>query len=892
MPLANAARRPGLSLIPRGIPGRALTAAAVGIAEARAGVGSRTVHSAPQHRNTYRTAPVIHHSNLTAALVLLSPPRQRQVPDQDAPTLLDRLAPLPIRPHGELESVFVEPYTKYPSRQETERHEQLRLAQVKAQIGFQLDRRRRDVTRDPDWRVTLWFLKNSTRDRSGRLNGPSAVRVHFTKDSTPLLISGDGGKNGLWNLASRTGCQVTLHSGQGEQDGPFLFLSGPPDRISSAVSDILAVTKSVLVVAVSGDTEDILHDGGQMMIPPLELPAEQGSDHAPNSYIHDPLPEQQNRRYAFWRPKTWTKESFERYVTFLIYSLPPAFTAPAFHADEVVHELISVFELPAASQFVSDSAFNLALVYMVRKTDKYRGAIRIKYPYDRLHARARKLGLSIDTQVHNLLLEPAVTLRNLKKFKDGLWKLVRAGHAPDFQTWMHFLRMFAAEEVKRYIIHAMYGKGFLRTQDEIRELAQEMAELDIYRSIQLGHSMTSFLAAQDALYGPGWLTKLAAEKILDILGRHGRFHDMEKFLEIMDAQSVWTNSRTLMSIIGHCKLQSRLETAYRFVELFSRYGITLSKTAFKLLFHLAWSRGKPHTLSVIFRYALWDRPEQSGLQDSAGEILTCSKSLSRFAWQILRRPVKVDNTDFLKHLLRDFLLDDLKQGGVKDMTISSDTMKTVYMWYRQRHREFEPVTPFHVLLRESLKKDDQLSIKAATKGFSWEPAGGEEPALTPIHIRIQKRENPLNWYKPMERTASDDLAAADKPREWERNGSSSSQDLESDQDTISDTSESKNELDTDGYNNYSGSDGTLDGGWQHEIRNCGTEVAMGGVLRHPTPGMITSPATVEIDRQRGISTFMTMHMTNKPWNGLIFLQPVAVGGFKQSKAEQGEETWK
>lgn len=25
---------------------------------------------------------------------------------------------------------------------------------------------------------------------------------------------------------------------------------------------------------------------------------------------------------------------------------------------------------------------------------------------------------------------------------------------------------------------------------------------------------------------------------------------------------------------------------------------------------------------------------------------------------------------------------------------------------------------------------------------------------------------------------------------------------------------------------------------------------------------------------------------------LIFLQPVAVGGFKQSKAEQGEETWK
>ncbi|KIH94208.1 hypothetical protein SPBR_05565 [Sporothrix brasiliensis 5110] len=299
------------------------------------------------------------------------------------------------------------------------------------------------------------------------------------------------------------------------------------------------------------------------------------------------------------RPEVWTRESFVRYVAALVNGRPPAHLAPQLypqssswsrrqstenddergnHADgqaqgqdtfatadsnpvlnshdrTVADLLHSLFDDDAVRDVLSLSAFKLALAFLSKHGETYRPEARA------LFVRAERLRLRMDTDTFNILLASVVKTQDLRNFSSTLALMENRGHMPNLTTWVLFLQLFESEEVKRHILHAMQARGGLLDSPEARQcIAQEMAEYDVLRAIaehrqeqrekreqnQIYNDdynpaafFDGFMASQAERYGSDWLTRPAANRILEVFASHSRFAECQEMLGILTRKQDW-----------------------------------------------------------------------------------------------------------------------------------------------------------------------------------------------------------------------------------------------------------------------------------------------------------------------------------------------------------------
>lgn len=292
------------------------------------------------------------------------------------------------------------------------------------------------------------------------------------------------------------------------------------------------------------------------------------------------------------RPAVWTRESFEHYVAALVNGRPPQHLAaqlypqssnwsskPTFSDDEtgnsvhigsedaantaesnpvlnshdrtVVNLLHDLFDDDAVKDVLSLSAFKLALAFISKHGETYRPEARA------LFVRAERLRMRMDTETFNILLASLVKTQDLRNFGSTLALMENRGYAPDLTTWVLFLRLFESEEVKRHILHAMQSRSGLLDSPEARQaIAQEMVEYDALRAVTLhrrrlhdmreqnqiyNHShgdnpavfLDEFMGGQTERYGEGWLTRPAANQILEVFASHGLFAVCQELLGVL-----------------------------------------------------------------------------------------------------------------------------------------------------------------------------------------------------------------------------------------------------------------------------------------------------------------------------------------------------------------------
>ncbi|KAL1911984.1 hypothetical protein Sste5344_002179 [Sporothrix stenoceras] len=291
------------------------------------------------------------------------------------------------------------------------------------------------------------------------------------------------------------------------------------------------------------------------------------------------------------RPAAWTRKSFEQYVAALVNGRPPAHLAAQLypqssgwprrsttgddadisgnissedtgasagsnpvlnsHDRTVVNLLHDLFDDDAVKDVLSLSAFKMALAFISKHGEIYRPEARA------LFVRAEWLRIRMDTETFNILLASLVKTQDLRNFGSTLALMENRGYTPDLTTWVLFLRLFESEEVKRHILHAMQSRGGLLDSPEARHaIAQEMVEYDALRAVSLHRQklqdmrkhnriysnshgnnaavfLDEFITGQTERYGAGWLTRPAANQILEVFASHGQFAECQELLSIL-----------------------------------------------------------------------------------------------------------------------------------------------------------------------------------------------------------------------------------------------------------------------------------------------------------------------------------------------------------------------
>jgi gas vesicle protein len=549
----------------------------------------------------------------------------------DAPlSLLDRLDRTPLWRHGEEDPVVVRPAIAYPHKREAREALQRKHRALTQQARVE---NRREQDRPGDWRSILHNLMRWTPTYSTVQHG---IKIIIPEHSAELLWSDY--ENNVWNIKSRTGCDMTLYrptdfaaetengvegkvkgDGESHSEGtkpdPYIVLTGQPTAVSAAVYDILKITKGVTIIGLEGGTPTVLHDGGEARPPVAPLDASATS--VPSAVTQTPIPHYPRsapcrpytlnmRADQIPRPAEWTIEAFQHYIAALTMGrMNESLAAKLYpgadtHQRIVVKQLHDVFNDPAASAAVSNPAFKLALQYLVRAGETFVGDARA------LFGSVGTLGLRMDTEVYNLMAETAVMSKNLLAFEGIIRRMAACGHAPNLRTWLLFLRLVEAEDVRRYILHAMGTKNFFSNPTAVASVSVEMADHDVHRAIQLEQDFDAFIAGLRALYGPEWrLHTRAANRYLDVFGRYSRFDESRKLLEFMFASEHCTpNVISLNTVLTHCKLQNKVDLAVCFIRMFDQQGLNVAdKITFHLLFEVARKTRKTYLLGAVWRYA-------------------------------------------------------------------------------------------------------------------------------------------------------------------------------------------------------------------------------------------------------------------------------------------------
>lgn len=471
-----------------------------------------------------------------------------------------------------------------------------------------------------DWRATLRNLLQWT-PRHLPEQFADTVKVIIPRDKATRLLSHS--EYSMWDINSRTGCGMKLYrfGDEGYEEGtedhdPYLIIDGHHHSVNTAIDEILSLTRKVTIISRTRDTEEVLWDG-KVDGEDLSLPAPSvvvSARRVPSS--REPY-NVNIRAHEFPKPEEWTRKTFIEYVDALVKSRMPSDLASQLypehgrHQQAVIQQLVAIFNDEAAAPFVSNAAFKMALHYMTRGGETWRPEMLSLFNYAH---RGRMLHL--DVEVFNILAEAAVKTRSLHRFNWVLYLMVTSGYQPNLRTWILALRMFEAEEVKRYVLQAMNDRGLFNAHGAPRMVAGEMAPHDAYRAVQLNWDVPTFLAKQDELYGGGernWVSIDVLNKVIHVFGSYSKFAEIGELLDLIFTDEnlvAHPDQVTVNTILAHCKAQKKLDLAVEFVQLFERYSashgeplLELEPLACEMLFEMAHWAKKPHVLSTVWRYA-------------------------------------------------------------------------------------------------------------------------------------------------------------------------------------------------------------------------------------------------------------------------------------------------
>lgn len=523
-------------------------------------------------------------------------------------------------------SVFVKPARTYGNKKESRKSWRAHQESISTQVYF--DRNLQNIMKQgtyvnpafTDWRHVLSLLQSKTPEDSDQWI-EDGMKIELSERKFEAIMD-NGGDEKIGAIRRRTGTSIKVSRADTPAAPSTLLVSGTRAAINSATAEFRRIAGRVTITRLwaplgPGEAETESFSEDDFFVPPLTR--EEGGLWKRFKVDH-------NVYTTSW-PTHMSFRSFERYVASLTDSvilphLNSVLYNPTKHAVLLDHEravarrLHRAFTNYEAKPWISCSALKLALSFLCRRGDKYLPEARA------IFNSMDRFGLRMDADVFNMLLKAPAATRHLRKFRQTVVVMTRKGFAPNLDTWILFLRMFESVEVKSYILQAMNSKNLLGTPEAIRRVAEEMAPFDAEHAMGQGKDLSTFLQEQDERYGPDWLTRDAANPVLDVLCRHSRFHDAFQLLDRMhayveaipveyeaDRVPYKPDISSFNTIISHARTQGKIPVAVNTIRKMktTAFATQADSVTFEHLFEMAWKSRLRSTVSITWKYASFAR---------------------------------------------------------------------------------------------------------------------------------------------------------------------------------------------------------------------------------------------------------------------------------------------
>lgn len=415
---------------------------------------------------------------------------------------------------SKLGSVFVPPVRAYssPLAQRTSRLRAKKHARV--QVGFDTIWGHFDSLA-PEWTDIFSLLKKMT-PKSSEKPKMAAMRVVL-----PASWDMNVANKGVEFIDSTTGLSSRLRLSTDSQFPSAIIMRGSSKILTKAADELVAACQDVQIFKL-GDVVSFDYQTTRLWPAIQDSPNQILEDeHTESIWVHKDVD-------SFWierpyektqRPRYWTKDSFEKYITTLVLGRLKPNLAMSFYQKNVkdgrmidtdgirVNLIMQAFQDPEAKGSITPWALKSAISFMALRGGHIASA-------DRLLTLAEDWGIPLDTDTFNSILKGYMVKGDVTYF----YKLLNKMHARCFQpnaaTWLLFLELVKRDGERRQIIAAMFERGFFAFPATRRGIAVVMAEQDAHNSFRAGLSFAQLMEEQVSRYGQDWYSGDAFTAIL------------------------------------------------------------------------------------------------------------------------------------------------------------------------------------------------------------------------------------------------------------------------------------------------------------------------------------------------------------------------------------------
>lgn len=302
------------------------------------------------------------------------------------------------------------------------------------------------------------------------------------------------------------------------------------------------------------------------------------------------------------RPLAWSKQAFWYYVDNLTRSLvDPLIERQLYgrggsHVAEVSRILTEIFQAPAAREFLSPEAFNVAISFFYTHTALPQAIALFEY--------MQWLRMEIPGETMDIMLRGCAIYKDLYRFTKILEYCTDRGIVPTAGSWTMLLRAVRSRDAQEVIIESMKERKMLEDTRTVREVVRLIVREDLIRHLDNNLDPTSFLDSMDTRFGTEWLSESAGNIILYELGQRKPAAEAVDMLHTMMKRGMETDEVTLNTLLKFCSWEKNHLLAIRVLRLLHvEKGVRADRITFNYLFMQAWSSRLYNFARVIWRTA-------------------------------------------------------------------------------------------------------------------------------------------------------------------------------------------------------------------------------------------------------------------------------------------------
>ncbi|KAI0842489.1 hypothetical protein F5Y06DRAFT_128562 [Hypoxylon sp. FL0890] len=489
-----------------------------------------------------------------------------------------------------------------------------------------------------NWHATCRFMMRHCPNVEETLNFRVIIGKGVAREARELLSEPD---THISQISRKNESTVKIEDVHPETGELILSLSGSEDSVRKSLLDIVEIVGKITAVRISDPTwEALLLDvwiGATAKRPGIRLlgNGEVAVDDKTmtvqtsfSNYIKYKNYLLTRRADQIARPSEWSKKTFEEYVAALVHGQVPTHLArslyPTFpdHQQTVASLLVDLFTSNHIKSAVSVSALKMAIDFLESRGSGFRQASRLIFNQVEL------LNIPLDAEIFNTFLVSASKAGDLDGFNSILRMMVRKGYPPQSRAWVAFLEMVQSPVAKRYIAAKMRAKSLDRNPFILRAVGRQMAIVDLEHRLSTQFEMKTFLDEQNKKYGVGWLDTITLNRIIDVLGAHGKLDACNDLLNLVHTGRIASSDViALNTMLTHLKaLAPQLVVLQSMSTL--RPNVVPDFVTYHLLFRSAWTRRCPNSLRVIWRYAVLAQQTNSKMRYTLTRLLNQEHNLS------------------------------------------------------------------------------------------------------------------------------------------------------------------------------------------------------------------------------------------------------------------------